>query len=519
MIKRLSLLLVVAVSVAVIGITRPASVQAAACSEYSSNGYFGGSWFFFSSNSIVSNMISTRELERIFTTDSTGSSAAIPDGQFALGCVAPSFNVQTSGTSGLFIRGSGWSNAGFSYHDLVSLTNAYLSSRFIYPTTTVFTSTTTTLSPATTSTTIPLAYCAVFITSNNPDFVLTFSSLSTRPTNPEYTAYSSVTWSFMTHLLRIAAGPVYIPVSRGTSCSQFDSYPSATTSTVSPYISVPQYSSTSTIQHKTSNPSATTSTVSSYVSVPQYSSTSTLQNKSNNPSADLVKDSTSSVTTTTVPASTCVPSTDNLYIYSYFGMGQVTNHGGKYDAGSNGSAYDYSRKCKVARATELRIEDKSGVKSQASLSMILNFDQNISNCWRISRVSQYGQSEWSNLVCYTAPAKKVSTVVSKVKSSVPRGVKGAQCLDGYRTIVRTKKACSGHFGRDFWLYKPFKAGYSFNYAPSRSTANVGFGTGNKCVGICYGVPSAINSLPRNTYVSGYFRKDGAYVGPYTKSSR
>ena len=200
-------------------------------------------------------------------------------------------------------------------------------------------------------------------------------------------------------------------------------------------------------------------------------------------------------------------------------MGQVTNHGGKYDAGSNGSAYDYSRKCKVAKTTELRIEDMSGVKSQASLSMILNFDQNISNCWRISKVSQYGQSEWSNQVCYTAPAKKVSTAISKAKSSIPRGVKGAQCLDGYRTIVRTKKACSGHFGRDFWLYKPFKAGYSFSYAPSRSTANVGFGTGNKCVGICYGVPSAVNGLPRNTYVSGYFRKDGTYVGPYTRSSR
>lgn len=38
-----------------------------------------------------------------------------------------------------------------------------------------------------------------------------------------------------------------------------------------------------------------------------------------------------------------------------------------------------------------------------------------------------------------------------------------------------------------------------------------------CVGICYGVPSKVNGLPRNTYVSGYFRKDGTYVRPYTRS--
>jgi hypothetical protein len=38
-----------------------------------------------------------------------------------------------------------------------------------------------------------------------------------------------------------------------------------------------------------------------------------------------------------------------------------------------------------------------------------------------------------------------------------------------------------------------------------------------CVGICYGVPSTVNGLPRNNFVSGYLRKDGTYVSPYTRS--
>jgi hypothetical protein len=27
----------------------------------------------------------------------------------------------------------------------------------------------------------------------------------------------------------------------------------------------------------------------------------------------------------------------------------------------------------------------------------------------------------------------------------------------------------------------------------------------------------VNGLPRNTYVSGYYRSDGTYVKPYTRS--
>ena len=45
--------------------------------------------------------------------------------------------------------------------------------------------------------------------------------------------------------------------------------------------------------------------------------------------------------------------------------------------------------------------------------------------------------------------------------------------------------------------------------------DLGFSSG--CVGICYGVPSQVNGLARNTYVSGYFRSNGTWVNPYTRS--
>ena len=40
-----------------------------------------------------------------------------------------------------------------------------------------------------------------------------------------------------------------------------------------------------------------------------------------------------------------------------------------------------------------------------------------------------------------------------------------------------------------------------------------------CVGVCYGVASTVTGNPRNNYVRGYFRKNGTYVQPYTRSSR
>jgi hypothetical protein len=213
-----------------------------------------------------------------------------------------------------------------------------------------------------------------------------------------------------------------------------------------------------------------------------------------------------------------VPTTDEVFIYSYFQTGNVTNHGGKYDPASYGFDFDYVRKCSVSRILKILIETSYGIDEAVSASVKIDFDKTKSNCWRVARVSDYGQSDWSNKVCYTAPFKGVPT--PKASTSVPKGVKGAQCLDGYRTKVRTKKACSTHYGRDFWLYKSFKVGYSNKYKPQRSYARFAVDTGSatgKCVGICYGVPSTVNGLPRNNYVAGYFRKDGTYVRPYTRS--
>jgi hypothetical protein len=219
---------------------------------------------------------------------------------------------------------------------------------------------------------------------------------------------------------------------------------------------------------------------------------------------------------TTIPIRTCAPVADQLYIYNYVYSGEVTNHGGRYDSGIWGWSFDYLRNCTVAPLTELLIEDNAGVRSQSNRGFQLPYDTKISNCWRVARVSRFGQSEWSNRVCYTAPVSRVSTAQKAAKVRVPKGARGAQCFDGYRTSVKNSRACSTHFGVDFWLFTPFKVGYSKSYWPKGSATSIGAGSG-KCRGICYGVPSTVNGRPRNTYVKGYWRKDGTYVAPYTRS--
>jgi hypothetical protein len=221
----------------------------------------------------------------------------------------------------------------------------------------------------------------------------------------------------------------------------------------------------------------------------------------------------------------CPPSADSIYIYNYFDDGVVTNHGGRFDSSSGSAKFDWTRDCSVSTITKLLIKDNSSITETENLNLRMNFDKKISNCWQIARVSAYGQSEWSNEVCYTAPQilqpTQPQTAVPKPlgvgnSNIVPRGVTGAQCFDGYRTKVRTAGACKDHFGRDYWLFKKVVVGYNKKYSPSLSISSVG-GASGRCVGICYGVPSTVNGLPRNTYVSGYFRKDGTYVNPYTRS--
>jgi len=40
----------------------------------------------------------------------------------------------------------------------------------------------------------------------------------------------------------------------------------------------------------------------------------------------------------------------------------------------------------------------------------------------------------------------------------------------------------------------------------------------RCVGVCFGVPSTVNGMPRNNYVNPYIKQDGTFVQPYTRSA-
>ena len=133
--------------------TTTSSAARSCLTGYSSNRYFNGSWFNFSSNAVVASMIASKEMQRIFTTNENSVSLAIPVRQFAIACVSPSFSIQSTGIRGLYLVGSGWDDAGFQSYSLVSLTNAYLSANYIYPTTTT-TSPPTSTSIATTQSTI-----------------------------------------------------------------------------------------------------------------------------------------------------------------------------------------------------------------------------------------------------------------------------------------------------------------------------------------------------------------------------
>ena len=76
-----------------------------------------------------------------------------------------------------------------------------------------------------------------------------------------------------------------------------------------------------------------------------------------------------------------------------------------------------------------------------------------------------------------------------------------------------------------WMAQPYSSSPNYvapiptqNYSNSSGGATSSRSSSSKsCVGICYGVPSIVNGLPRNTYVPGYTRKDGTYVKPYTRS--
>jgi len=537
------------------------SLASPACpSGYMSNGYFGGSWFDFSSNSIVQGMISSGEMTGIFTTNGDAVSPAIPVKQFAIACIAPSFSIQSTGSRGLYLVGSGWSTAGFDYSTLVSLTNSYLASSFIYPTTTTAAVTTTTAAVTTTTAAVTTTTAAVTTTTaavTTTTAAVTTTTTTTATTIPASGYYClkpggigvNLVWkdsrsiNFVNPLYFTTPSPgvIVMSFSEWSLKSQIEKnafdmnevaikpVPSQGCSSLNEVLVL---ATTTTIAATTTTAAATTTTVarsSSTTTIAGRSSatTTTLATKLNttnttSPKVANVSPNTASITSITKE---CAPNSDFLYIYNYFTIGEVTNLGGRYDPGLYGSNFDWIRNCKVAPITKIIIQDNYSTLESNSVSFGFNFNKKFSNCWQIARVSSFGQSDWSNQVCYTAPVIQTSpstTVASPIltqpafSKTVPKGAKGAQCFDGYRTKVRNLEACSTHFGRDYWLFKTFTAGYNYKYFPSLSINSVGAASG-KCVGICYGVPSSVNGLPRNTYVSGYFKSNGTYVRPYTRS--
>jgi len=277
--------------------------------------------------------------------------------------------------------------------------------------------------------------------------------------------------------------------------------------------------------------------------------------------------------------STCPPTKDNLHTYNYQSFVSITNHGGAYDSGASFS-YDYSRRCQVSPITKILVRDNFGVVEYAS-SLYGRFDYtykdlSVSNCWEVARVSSFGQSDWSNKVCYTAPVIQPVSI-----SGIHMYLNAKGKLDGDVYINWTKgfdsaslhwTTCppsetsqsseqnwtydqsafgsegqtvfTGHVSRgprcilvyakntNGVLSMPVRVEYTYarrmaqaySRSPNYGSPNLSGGgssnsswSSNECVGICYGVPSKVNGLPRNKYVSGYFRKDGTYVQPYTRS--
>jgi hypothetical protein len=278
----------------------------------------------------------------------------------------------------------------------------------------------------------------------------------------------------------------------------------------------------------------------------------------------------------------CVPTTDKLYLYNFSSRIEITNHGGVYDP-SNGFEFDYTRKCKVSPITKILVEDNSGITEYPSSGygrFELSYTTlNVPNCWQISRVSAYGESEQSNKVCYTPPIVnpvKVTGIymyqnsygqmdgnvyihlqkdyfssifwtscdVSKSSwtftssswstSFIQKFTNYGNDSSGYQycmlVYAKDEKGILSlpfkvEFTYSLWMAQPYNTASNPNYqtllyTPPVSSNFSGYNYGlknNNCVGICYGVPSKLNGLPRNTYVNGYYRSNGTWVNPYTRS--
>ena len=247
-----------------------------------------------------------------------------------------------------------------------------------------------------------------------------------------------------------------IPVS---GCSSLDEQlvrPSSTTSTTNP---PPQTSLFSPIQPSTTITRPTTATTNSLPSLSGRSQATTTT----------ATTSVVQLVTTTTEQRKCAPTKDEIFIHSFFGDGRITNYGGAYDSSNAGFKFDYSRNCAVSRIRKVLIETEDGITESTNVNVDFKFDVSLSKCWRVARVSEYGQSEWSNKVCYTAPIRGLAATAGIAKR--PKTVTGAQCLNGYRTNSRSLNACSKHYGVDYWLTTKVRTGFVAGYKPRRSYSN------------------------------------------------
>jgi hypothetical protein len=146
------------------------------------------------------------------------------------------------------------------------------------------------------------------------------------------------------------------------------------------------------------------------------------------------------------------------------------------------------------------------VSASATSTQIPSVDCSVPRSYSIAFRNSSGLGPATELGAFQPPVAQITPQISTSTNStgLPPGRIGALCADYSVVAITSKSACSKRGGRLEWIFQSNSGSL---------TASIG----SNCVGICYGVPSRINGLPRNTYVSGYFRSDGTYVRPYTRS--
>lgn len=275
-------------------------------------------------------------------------------------------------------------------------------------TTSTTTTTTTTLPPTTTTTTTTSTVAPSIKTCISSGYTF-WTTQSNGPFNSAYKKVEESNWLSMSDFQRKTMAPVYIITSMSTDCSIFNftscgyGGPCAgeptTTTTTAPSTTAPSTTTTLprwrtycipynayTWYQQTLDSSYQTYPASAVHPVPNGGCSSL---------------NTTPQTTTTTAAPTCPPTTDKLHIWE--SLGKVTNYGGQYDSGGSGFTTDYTRRCTVGPIQSVLIRTSNGTTSQTSINFEIYFPKETSNCWEIARVSQYGQSAWSNKVCYKAP--------------------------------------------------------------------------------------------------------------------